>query len=430
MQTRTVKHTYRAYPSPEQKTWLRGAFGAMRAVYNDYLWQKEQVHKGLQSKVTPLDQFSKLPSNLAWMRNYPQKACEQSRRHAETAYKNFFNGLSGARKDNPGKPKYKKRKNGQGSITWNGKSSIQIKKLNSKWSAVRIPKLGTWLKFKNSLDFPSSPTGVTLKLLSSGKYMLSFTVQQEIAEPKTEGPTVGIDLGLSDLMAGVSTDETRFKVETPRYYRRAERKLARLNKAFSRTKRGSKNREKARLALAKQHEKVAAQRLHFARVLASQLTHENQVIVFEKLNLGGMNKNRKLSKSFADAGLGQLVAAVESAAVKNGCSVLKVDPAFTSQTCCKCGVVDGKKDLSVRMWTCKSCGAVLDRDFNAAVNILFLAMGHMESLNDLGDSVSPDEILAVIGEEVTGSYKMYKSCKKRTRAKSRAYRSSKTKETS
>jgi len=423
MYTQTVKYSYCAQPTFVQQEWLAGAFGAARAVYNDYLWQKERVYRKEQPKVVPLDRYGMLPSNYAWMRKYPQKIAEQARRQAESAYNEFFKGLAGQRRNRPGKPHFKRKRSG-GSITWNGVGSLKLKRLNRKWAAVRIPKQGSWLKFRLTRELPSEPTGVTLKLSPSGEYTVSFTVQQQLSEPKLEGPVAGIDLGLTDLAAVVKEDGSRYKVAAPKHYRRAERKLARLNREHSRKQKGSKNRERARLALAKQHAHVAAQRLDQSRKIAYRLASENQAVSLEALNLKGLVR-AKLSKSFMDAGLGQLAACVEQAAKRLGTRVERVNPAYTSQACAVCGTIDGPKSLSIREWQC-DCGARLDRDYNAALNVLLLAGGHSERLNGPGGRVSREELAKpadlAVSTEGTTSYKAYRPRRRRTRAKSQARR--------
>lgn len=417
-QTRTAKYSYRAQPTPSQRRWLAGALGAARTVYNDYIWQHERIYTGQQTTpLTPLDQYNNLPANRLWMKNYPQKIAQQATRQAQAAYKNYFASLKkGPRR---GKPRYKRKKNG-GSITWNGEGTLQTKRLNKKWAAVRLPKQGSWLKFRLSRELPSTPTGVTLKLSPAGEYTLSFTVAQEIAAPKTSGPAAGVDMGLIDLVTVVQDNGNRYKIKAPKHYRRAERKLARLSKTHSRKQSGSKNREKARRALARQHAHVAAQRLDQAHKIAARLTSENQAVSLEHLNLKALAKT-KLSKSFVDAGLGQLAVCVEQAAAKRGARFTRVNPAYTSQNCSICGRNNGKKSLAVREWTC-ACGAQLDRDYNAAVNVL-LAGGHSESLNGSGGSVRRGQLAGIaVADEGATSFAAYRRRCRRTRARSMARR--------
>jgi len=421
---RIVRYSYRAVPTELQKEWLAGAFGAVRVVYNNYLWQKEQVYLGQQSKVIALDRYALLPEEYLWMKEYPQKITEQARRQAEGAYRNFFQGVAGTRKDRPGRPRFKSRRFG-GSLTWNGVGSLKLRRLNSKWGAIRIPKQGSWLKFRLTRELPSDPTGVTLKLLASGEYTVSFTVQQELAESKVSGTVAGVDMGLIDLAAVVKDDGSRYKVAAPNIYRRAERKLVQLSRQHARTKKGSKNRERARLALAKQHAHMAAQRLDISRKIAFRLADENQAVSLESLNLRGMGKIKTLAKSFQDAGLGQLAARVEQAANRLGTRFERVNPAYTSQACSVCGTIDGPKPLGTREWDC-ACGASLDRDYNAALNVLLLAGGHSERLNGSGGRISREELASPVDPampaEGATSYRAHKPRRRRTRAKSQARR--------
>ena len=286
MTTRTVKYAYRAEPTPRQRRWLTGAFGAVRVVYNCYVWDRQQAYEtGSGAKPRKLYLAKGLPQDMGWLAQYSTIFRQQAVRQAETAYKNFFAGLSGQRANRVGKPRFKKRRSG-GSLTWNG-GSLQVKTLSRKWGAVRLPKEGSWLRFRLSRKLPSAPTGVTLKLSPAGEYTVSFTVREEIAEPKASGSAAGVDMGLIDLASVVQDDGSRYKIPAPKSYRRAERKLARLQREHSRKVRGSQNREKARLALAKQHGRVARQRLDQARQIAAKLTSENQVVSLEALNLKG-----------------------------------------------------------------------------------------------------------------------------------------------
>ena len=225
-------------------------------------------------------------------------------------------------------------------------------------------------------------------------------------------------------MAVVRDDGSRYKIAAPKTYRRSERKLARLSQSLSRKRKGSKNRERARVALARYHARVAAQRLDLSRKIAYRLADENQAVSLEALNLKGLVKT-KLAKSFGDAGLGQLAACVEQAASKLGAVVHKVNPAYTSQACSLCGVIDGPKSLDFREWEC-ACGALLDRDYNAALNVLLLAGGHSERLNGSRGRVSREELASpadpAMPSEGATSYEAHSPRRRRTRAKSKARR--------
>jgi putative transposase len=196
----------------------------------------------------------------------------------------------------------------------------------------------------------------------------------------------GIDVGLTHLAHIASNDGTSERIENPRHLRAAERRLAAAQRALSRKQKGSANRGKARLRVAKLHSKVRNTRLDHHHKLALRIVRENQTVAVEGLNVKGLARTR-LGKSIHDAGWATLVTLLKEKAAQYGREIRVIsqwEP--TSQVCSVCGVKDGKKQLSVREWTCGGCGAILDRDYNAAVNIM-LAAGLAESLNACGPDV-------------------------------------------
>ncbi|GHO79442.1 transposase [Ktedonobacter sp. SOSP1-85] len=207
-------------------------------------------------------------------------------------------------------------------------------------------------------------------------YYVQFAVQTERQiEHAPTGKQVGIDVGLKAFY----TDSEGATVENPRHYRKAEKRLKRLQRRLSKKQKKSANRKKARQAVAKAHLKVQRQREDFARKAANTLVSSHDLIAFEDLQIRNMVKNRHLSKSIHDAGWGRFLLWVNSYAALHHIPVVAVSPQFTSQNCSTCGALV-KKSLSVRTHICTSCGVVLDRDHNAALNILQKALstiGHM-----------------------------------------------------
>jgi putative transposase len=192
---------------------------------------------------------------------------------------------------------------------------------------------------------------------------------------------VGIDLGLTTF--AVLSDGKR--IDSPRFLRRAERRLKKAQRALFRKQRGSRNRGKARIRVAKLHAKVADTRRDWAHKHSTTIIRDNQAVFVEDLCVKGLIRTR-LAKSVHDAAWGVFVRMLEQKAAQYGRYVGKVDRFFpSSQLCAVCGVVDGPKPLSVRSWTC-ACGAVHDRDLNAARNIL--AAGRAERVNACGGAVS------------------------------------------
>ncbi|MFF4866030.1 RNA-guided endonuclease TnpB family protein, partial [Streptomyces sp. NPDC001231] len=229
---------------------------------------------------------------------------------------------------------------------------------------------------------PAAPTSLTVTKDSSGRYFLSFVVDTEPdILPGLESDT-GIDLGLSAF--AVLSDGS--KIGSPRFLRRAEKKLKRLQRELSRKVKGSKNRAKARIKVARQHARVADRRRDWHHKASTQIIRDNQAVYVEDLAVSGLGRTR-LAKSVHDAGWSAFVGMLEYKAVKHGRTFAKVDRAFpSSQVCSACGFRDGPKPLHVRQWTCRACGTVHDRDHNAARNVLFegrriVAAGRAETLN-------------------------------------------------
>jgi putative transposase len=204
---------------------------------------------------------------------------------------------------------------------------------------------------------------------AAGRYFASFVVDTDPSADAARMPdtdrTVGIDLGLTYF--AVLSDGT--KIDSPRFLRRAEKKLKKAQRELSRKQKGSKNRDKARLKVARAHAKVTDARREFHHRLSTKLIRDNQAIGVEDLAVKGLARTR-LAKSVHDAGWSAFVHMLEYKAARYGRSLVRIgrfEP--TSQTCSTCGVKDGPKPLNVREWTCTACGTLHDRDHNAAINV-------------------------------------------------------------
>jgi len=263
---------------------------------------------------------------------------------------------------------------------------------------VYVAKIGH-LKVKWSRRLPAAPTSLTVIKDCSGRYFLSFVVDTApdlLPEVEAEA---GIDLGLSAF--AVLSDGT--KIDSPRFLRRAEKKLRRLQRELSRKQKGSKNRAKARVKVARQHAKVADRRRDWHHKISTQIMRENQAVFVEDLAVSGLGRTR-LAKSVHDAGWSAFVGMLEYKAVKHGRTLTKVDRTFpSSQICSACGFRDGPKPLHIRSWTCGACGTVHDRDHNAASNVLtegrrIIAAGRAETLNACGAPVRRAHVPAQRGE--------------------------------
>ncbi|MEU2798193.1 RNA-guided endonuclease TnpB family protein [Streptomyces sp. NPDC007117] len=361
-----LRYSLRVYPSAGQRTALAKAFGCARVVYNDALRARETARsEGLPFPKTgdlskTLITEAKQTPERAWLGEVSAVVLQQSLRDLDTAYRNFFDGLKGKR-PRMGAPRYKSRKDTRQAVRFTA---------NARWSIttggkLRLPKIGD-LKVKWSRALPSVPSTVTVVKDSAGRYFASFVVETGPEEllPETT-PEIGIDLGLGHF--AVLSDGR--KIDSPRFLRRAEKRLKKAQRALSRKEKGSSNRNKARLKLARAHAKVTDARREFHHQLSTKLIRENQAVAVEDLAVKGLARTR-LAKSVHDAGWSAFVSMLEYKAARYGRAFHRIgrfEP--TSQVCSQCGVKDGPKPLNVRVWTCQACGAVLDRDINAAVNV-------------------------------------------------------------
>lgn len=409
------RYRYRAYLTrPDQVTAVAKTFGCARVVYNDVIHDREQAHKaGLPfPKSGDLQKLlitqAKLSPERAWLADTATGVLQQAVQDADRAYRNFFQSLSGKRKGaRVGKPRFKSRRDNRQTARFTRSDRFKVWVVNRERALVRLPHIGE-LALAYSRPLPSDPSSVTLIREPDGNLYVSFVVDVPEVEPMPEtNRHAAIDLGLTDYAAVVATDGTRSKVENPRFLRSAEKKLRRAQQSLSRKEKGSKNRAKARAQVARAHRKVRETRLDHAHKLALTLVRENQTISVEQLNVKGLaragasgRKGRGLRKSVHDAAWGQFLRILTEKAAWHGRTIIALNPAYTSQCCSVCGVLDGPKPLDVREWECGGCGAWLDRDWNAAVNLL-VAAGHAETLNACGGDIRLVLARAVSGEAGT-----------------------------
>ncbi|MFD3464147.1 RNA-guided endonuclease InsQ/TnpB family protein [Nocardia fluminea] len=271
---------------------------------------------------------------------------------------------------------FRSRKDGRQSIrfTRNGFSMRPNRRLY-------VAKVGE-LNVRWSRELPSDPSSVTITKDPSGRYFASFVVEVDQAVPPSATSEVGIDLGLATF-AVLSDGKT---IVSPRFLRRAERRLKKAQKAMSRKDKGSSNRMKARMRVAKLHAKVADTRRDWAHKHSTTIIRDNQAVFVEDLCVKGLARTR-LAKAVHDAGWGMFIRMLTEKAARYGRTIAEVDRWFPStRLCSACGEVSEKKPLHVREWTCV-CGAHHNRDLNAAINIL--AAGQAERLNACGGTESP-----------------------------------------
>ena len=395
-----LRYNYRLYPAPGQHAALARAFGCARVVFNDGLRARQEAFAAGRPYLTDAELSKRLTAakatpERAWLGEVSAVVLQQSLADLNAAYRNFFASIRGERKGPKMEPpRFKSRKDGRQAVRFTANARFKI----TTGGKLRLPKIGDVL-VRWSRPLPCNPASVTVVRDSAGRYFASFVVEPGPAADAARFPAadagVGVDLGLTSF--AVLSDGR--KITSPKFLRRAERKLRRLQKALSRRQEGSANREKARVRVVRQHAKVADSRRDFHHKTSTAIIRDSQAVYAEDLCVAGLARTR-LAKSVHDAGWSAFVTMLEYKARRYSRSFGKIGRLVPStQLCSACGVNDGKKPLRVREWTCPACGTVHDRDLNAAKNIL--ALGRRERLNDCGDGVRPLLAGAVVGETGT-----------------------------
>ncbi|PWR10585.1 transposase [Micromonospora sicca] len=385
-----LRYNHRVYPPPVQQAALARAFGCARVVFNDGLRARREAREAGEAYLPDgelskrvITQAKRTPER-AWLGEVSAVVLQQALADLNSAYRNFFTSLSGKRKGRTvAPPRFRSRKDNRQAIRFTRNSRFAV--LDN--GRLRLPKVGD-VPVRWSRALPAEPSSVTVIKDAGGRYFASFVVQttEEETLPRVE-PEVGIDLGLTHF-AVLSNGK---KITAPRFLRRAARKLRRLQQDLSRKQRGSNNRTKAVVKVAKAHARVADSRRDWQHKLSTRIIRDNQAVYVEDLCVTGLGRTR-LAKSVHDAGWASFTAMLEYKAARYGRTFRRIGRFVpTSQTCSTCGRLDGPKPLSVRSWTCP-CGAVHDRDVNAAINIL--AQGRWESLNACGAQVRPAPVPA------------------------------------
>jgi IS605 OrfB family transposase len=391
-----LRYNYRLYPAPGQRQALARAFGCARVVFNDALAARQDAHAAGQPYLTEGELSARLTAakaspERAWLGEVSAVVLQQALADLTAAYRNFFASAAGTRKGpRVAPPRFRSRKDRRQAIRFTRNARFAV----TAGGKLRLPKIGD-VPVRWSRELPAGPSSVTVIKDAAGRYFASFVVQAAAGPLPPSGTETGIDLGLTHF--AVLSDGR--KVANPRFLRRAERRLRTAQKALSRKAPGSSNRGKARIRVARAHARVADARRDWLHKESTRIIRDSQAVYVEDLCVAGLGRTR-LAKSVHDAGWSAFTAMLEYKAARHGRTFARTgrfEP--TSQVCSACGIKDGPKPLGVRTWTCAACGAVHDRDLNAARNIL--ALGRRERLNACGGGVRPPLAVAAAGETGT-----------------------------
>jgi putative transposase len=365
----------------EQRTACLKHAGANRFAYNWGLARSKEVYRASGKRPTAIDLHRELNAlkrtDYPWMYEVSKCAPQEALRDLEKAYKNFFRRVDlksqGKWRGKLGFPKFKKRCLAIGSFRLTG--SIKVES-----DAVQLPRLGR-LRLHEHGFIPTDG-----KILSAtvseqaGRWFVSVQMEVEQEQPTpTATSAIGVDLGIKTL----ATMSDGSRVDNPRALKHAEMRVIRLERQKARRKLGGKNRKKTRLKLAKQHAHVANIRKDASHNLTTNLCKNHALVGIEDLHIAGMLKNHKLAQAVADTGMGEIRRQLEYKASRSGVHLVVIDRWFpSSKMCSACGWIDEDQDLSDRVFICQECGLVIDRDLNAATNILHEAIGTTGSFSE------------------------------------------------
>ena len=354
-------YKYRLHPTREQSGFFNKSFGCVRFIYNWGLQKRIEAYmkdKGRISYVQLCAMLTELKKEeqYSWLREVSNECLQQSLRNLDAAFTRFF-------REKKGFPRFKSKSRSRQSY-----KAILSVHVDQERRRIKLPKIG-WVKYGNNRKFEGDVRSVTVSVTPSGKYHVSVLVDdgKEMPEklPVTFDTTIGIDMGIKDF-AVCSNGDT---YENPRHLIKAEQRLRTLQRRLSRKKKGSNRRNRARMILAKQHEKVANRRQDYLHKISTKIVRENQAIVVEDLNTKGMMKNHRLSKAIGACGWSTFFKMLEYKCERQGKTFIRIGRFDPSSKTCSCGHVYRGLKLSEREWVCPNCGSVNDRDLLAACNI-------------------------------------------------------------
>lgn len=391
---------FRAYkveldPNNKQRTAFVRHAGAARWAWNWGLARRIEEYKKNGKSSNAIEQHRQLNAlkktpEYAWCYTVSKCVFQEALRNLDRAYQNFFRRVKAGEK--PGFPKFKRKKEGSGSFRLTGAIRVE----NGR---IRLPRLG-WIRLKERSYLPTEGIHILSATVScrAGRWFVSVQCREEIVVSEAKGEPIGIDLGIKEM--AVCSDGRRF--ENPKALRKAQKRLARLQRALSRQKRGGQNYRKTRRKIARLHYRITNIRKDALHKATSAIVAKTKpdgerpsVVVIENLNVSGMMKNHHLAQAIADVGFYEFRRQLEYKTMWHGEELVTADRFFpSSRLCPECGCINGELTLADREWTC-DCGAVHDRDLVAACNLRDLAIctassaGTGRTANACGEDVRP-----------------------------------------
>jgi putative transposase len=360
-------YKFRLYPNKEQERKLLRWLETCRRIYNTALAQRKEAWEKEKRSVTRTEQqvwLKEAKKDNDYFKEVHSQVAQEVLFRVERAFAGFFRRVRNG--ETPGYPRFKGKGRYKSLTFTQFGDGLGASFQNGK---LKLSKIGL-VKIKLHRDISGTVKTVTVKRDTIGKWYAVLAVETELNQPGTHpGTAAGLDVGLEKF----ATLSDGSAIENPRYLRKTEKRLKHAQRALSRKQKGSRNREKTRLKVAKLHTKVRNQRKDFLHKESRRLVNVYKMIAVEDLTVKNMVENHHLAKSISDAGWSEFLAMLCYKAEEAGSRVVKVNPSGTSQECSRCGTTV-VKDLSVRVHRCPHCGLVLDRDVNAARNILKIAL--------------------------------------------------------
>ena len=348
-------YKYRIYPNKQQKQYFSKCFGCVRFFYNKSLSDMNDIYESTKEfeNITPATYKEDYP----FLKEVDSLALSNAQMNRNTAFKAYFRGQNK-------KPQFKSKKNSQSYTTNCQSNSIRFSDNNRYITIPKCPRI----RIKKHRDFVGTIKSATISKTCDEKYYISLLVETDIKPLPQSNKAVGLDLGVKDLVI----DSNGLKYKNHKYLAKSEDKLAREQRKLSHMKKGSNNREKQIIKIARLHRKIYNQRNDYLHKLSKHIINENQVICVEDLKVMKMSKDNDYNKSMLDASMSRLLNMLIYKASWYDRTIVKVPFDYpSSQLCSNCGYKNSTvKDLRIRKWVCPECGSIHDRDINAANNIL------------------------------------------------------------